>query len=77
MSCRGALVPQRRKAFTWGRKVECTGLDDECTGLDDEGTGLGDEVEGKATDTMFQVSMTGRKREPLTEVVMGQVNVPI
>lgn len=70
MSYRGALVPQRREAFTWGGKAECTGLDDE-------GTGLGDEVEGKATDTMFQVSMTGRKREPLTEVVMGQVNIPI
>lgn len=26
---------------------------------------------------IFQASMTGRKMEPLTEVVLGQVNVPI
>lgn len=26
---------------------------------------------------MFQASMTGRKMEPLTEVILGQGNVPI
>ena len=39
-----------------------------------EGNGL----EGKPQmKVMFQASMTGRRVEPLIEVVMGQVNVPL
>lgn len=55
------------------RKAECTGLSDD---LECGWRAMTWKVKPQVK-AMFQALMTGRRVEPLTEVVLGRVNVPI